>query len=67
MCIAIENCAVILRFSPIIQIYLNNTFYVPTDSHSYKIVEKLKQLKPLHLPRHVSVHAGTIIREQSRA
>jgi hypothetical protein len=42
-------------------------FIVPTDAHYYKIVEKLKHLKLGHLLRHVSVHAGTIIREQSCA
>jgi len=33
--------------------------------HTYKIVEILKRLKLWHLLRHVSVHARTIIREQS--
>jgi hypothetical protein len=42
-------------------------FIVPTDAHYYKVVEKLKHLKLWHLLRHVSVHAGTIIREQSCA
>ena len=40
---------------------------VPTDAHYYKIVEMLKHLKLWHLLRQVSVHAGTIIREQSCA
>jgi len=45
-------------------------FIVPTDAHYYKITEMLKQftnLKLEHLLRHVLVHAGTIIRDQSCA
>jgi hypothetical protein len=38
-------------------------FIVPTDAHNYKIIGILKQLKFRQLLRHVSVHAGTIIRE----
>jgi len=38
-----------------------------TDAHNYEIIGILKQLKfPLSL-LHVSVHAGTIIRELFRA
>jgi hypothetical protein len=33
------------------------------DAHNYKITGILKQLKFRLLLRHVSVHAGTIIRE----
>jgi hypothetical protein len=40
-------------------------FIIPPDAHYYKIVAMLKHLKLRHLLRHVSVHAGTIIREQS--
>ena len=42
-------------------------FIIPTDAHNYKITEMLKQLKFPQLLRHVSVHAGTIIRELFRA
>ena len=42
-------------------------FINPTDAHNYKITGMLKQLKFPQLLRHVSVHAGTIIRELSRA
>jgi hypothetical protein len=38
-------------------------FIIPTDAHNYKITGILKQLKLRQLHRHVSVHAGTIIRE----
>jgi len=38
-------------------------FIVQTDAHNYKIIGTLKQLKFRQLLRHVSVHAGTIIRE----
>jgi hypothetical protein len=47
--------------------YNQNAFIVPTDAHYYKIAERLKHLKLWHLLQHVSVHAGTIIREQSCA
>jgi hypothetical protein len=42
-------------------------FIIPTDTHNYKITGMLKQLKFRQLLRHVSVHAGTIIRELFRA
>jgi hypothetical protein len=42
-------------------------FIIPTDAHNYKITGILKQLKFQQLLRHVSVHAGTIIRELFRA
>jgi hypothetical protein len=38
-------------------------FIVPTDAHNYKITGILKQLKFRLSLRHVSVQAGTIIRE----
>jgi hypothetical protein len=38
-------------------------FIIPTDAHSYKITGILKQLKFRLSLRHVSVHAGTVIRE----
>jgi hypothetical protein len=38
-----------------------------TDAHNYKIIGILKQLKFGLSLRHVSVHAGTIIRELFRA
>ena len=42
-------------------------FIIPTDAHNYKIIEILKQLKFRLSLRHVSVHAGTIIRKLFRA
>ena len=42
-------------------------FIIPTDAHNYKITGMLKQLKFPQFLRHVSVHAGTIIRELFRA
>jgi len=42
-------------------------FITPTDAHNYKITGMLKQLKSRQLLRHVSIHAGTIIRELFRA
>ena len=42
-------------------------FIVQTDAHWYKIVKMLKHLKLWHLHRHISVHAGAIIKEQSCA
>jgi len=42
-------------------------FIIPTDAHNYKNTKMLKQLKFRQLLRHVSVHAGTIIRELYRA
>jgi len=42
-------------------------FVVPIDAHNYKIIRMLKQLKFRQLLRHVTVHAGTIIRELFRA
>jgi len=38
-----------------------------TDAHNYKIIGMLKQMKFRLSLRHVSVHAGTIIRELFRA
>jgi len=39
---------------------------VLTDAHNDKIIGMLKQLKFRQLLRHVSVHAGTIIRDICR-
>jgi len=47
--------------------YQKHTFIVPTEAHNYKIIGMLKQLKFRHFFRHVSVQAGTIIRELSCA
>jgi len=44
-------------------IVVKTLFIVPTDAHNYKIIGMLKQLKFRQLLQHVSVHAGTIIRE----
>jgi hypothetical protein len=41
-------------------------FIIPTNVHNYKITGMLKQLKFRQLLLHVSVHAGTIIRELFR-
>jgi len=41
-------------------------FIIPTDAHNYNNIGKLKQLKSRLSLRHVSVHAGTIIRELFR-
>jgi hypothetical protein len=47
---------------------LINTFLLfQTDAHNYKTIGILKQLKFRLSLRHVSVHAGTIIREPFRA
>ena len=49
------------------QQYHSTFLLLQTDAHNYKIIGILKQLKfRLSLP-HVSVHAGTIFRELSRA
>jgi hypothetical protein len=42
---------------------IKTLFIVPTDAHYYKIIGMLKKLKFRQLLRHVSIHAGTIIRE----
>jgi hypothetical protein len=52
------HCASMVSKTPLI---------IPTDAHNYKIIGILKQLKFRQLLRHVSVHAGTIIRELFRA
>ena len=44
-----------------------NSLLFKTDAHNYKIIGILKQLKFRLSLRHVSVHAGTIIRELFRA
>jgi len=49
------------------QQYKDTILLLQTDAHNYKIIEILKQLKFLLSLRHVSVHAGTIFRELSRA
>jgi len=48
-------------------ILLKHYFINPTDAHNYKITGMLKQLKFPQSLRHVSVHAGIIIRELFRA
>jgi hypothetical protein len=45
-------------------IEIKTLFIIPTDANYYKYVEILKQFKVITLARHVSVHAGTIKREQ---
>jgi len=48
--------------------YLESTFLLfQIDAHNYKIIGILKQLKFQLSLQHVSVHAGTIFRELSRA
>ena len=50
-----------------IYIYKDTILLLQTDAHNYKIIGILKQLKFRLSLRHVSVHAGTIFRELSRA
>ena len=45
------------------QQYQSTFLLSQTDAHNYKIIGILKQLKFRLSLRHVSVHAGTIIRE----
>ena len=60
-------CTVLFfMFAPCIN-SIKNTLIVPTDAHYYKIIDMLKQFKIRILARHVSIHAGTIIRVQSCA
>jgi len=62
-----------ISFDASLVIYINSTniqstfLLFQTDAHDYKIIGILKQLKFRLSLRHVSVHAGTIIRELSRA
>ena len=49
------------------QQYQSTFLLLQTDAHNYKIIGILKQLKFRLSLRHVSVHAGTIIRELLRA
>jgi hypothetical protein len=62
-----------ISFDASLVIYMNSnniqgTFLLfQTDAHNDKITGKLKQLKFRLSLRHVSVHAGTIIRELFRA
>ena len=55
----------IFMFAP----YINSITFMllQTDAHNYKIIVILKQLKFRLSLQHVSVHAGTIIRELFRA
>ena len=51
-----------------VAVYIKTLFYYSqTDAHNYKIIGILKQIKFRLSLRHVSVHAGTIFRELSRA
>jgi hypothetical protein len=61
-----RKISLIFVFAPCVN-SIKILFIVPTDTHYYKILEMLKHLKLWHLLRHISVHAGTIIREQSCA
>jgi hypothetical protein len=56
----------IFMFAPCIN-SIEALFIIPTDAHNYKIIGMLKQLKFRQLLQHISVHAGTIIRELYRA
>ena len=47
--------------------YTDTILLLRPDAHNYKITGILKQLKFRLSLRHVSVHAGTISRELSRA
>ena len=57
---------VIFMFAPCIN-SIKALFIISTDAQNYKITGMLKQLKFRQFHRHVSVHAGTIIRELFRA
>ena len=46
---------------------IKNYFLLQIDAQNYKIIGILKQLKFRLSLRHVSVYAGTIFRELSRA
>jgi len=59
--IILSSC--LYRASTVLRYY----FIIPTAAHNYKITGILKQLKFRLWFRHVSVHAGTIFRELSRA
>ena len=54
-------------FPSILQCFKALFLLFQTDAHNYKIIGILKQLKFRLSLRHVSVHAGTIIRELFRA
>ena len=49
------------------QQYEDSILLLQTDAHNYKIIGIIKQLKFRLSLQHVSVHAGTIIRELFRA
>ena len=69
-----------MKFGPVVYISLlawvklntesvneDTILLLQADAHNYKIIGILKQLKFRLSLRHVSVHAGTIFRELSRA
>ena len=63
----LDNINVQSSCLPVHQQYQRTFLLFQTDAHNYKIIEILKQLKFRLSLRHVSVHAGTIFRELSRA
>jgi len=58
---------IVFMFVPCINSIKALLLLFQTDAHNYKIIGILKQLKFGLSLRHVSVHAGTIIRELFRA
>jgi len=63
----VERQLSIFMFVPCINSIKALFYYSKTDAHNYKIIGILKQLKFRLSLRHVSVQAGTIIREVFRA
>jgi hypothetical protein len=61
------NFAEDLHVCTVHQPYQSTFLLFQTDAHNYKIIGIIKQLKFRLSLRHVSVHAGTIIRELFRA
>ena len=60
-------CNILLHVCTVHQQYYDTILLLQTDAHNYKIIGILKQLKFRLTLWHVSVHAGTIFRELSRA
>ena len=66
----VVSCAVLcdsVHVCTVHQQYQYTILLLQTDANNYKILGILKQLKFRLSLRHVSVHAGTIFRELSRA
>ena len=63
----LNTCVCFLQVCTVHQQYQGTFLLFQIDAHNYKIIGILKQLKFRLSLRHVSVHAGTIIRERFRA